>query len=97
MYSDVPSYQQVADRIREQIADGTYEPHAPIPSISSLQQQTGLAVNTIRKGLAILETEGLIRTVPGRGTFVTEREEPHGDLARGAHLLRPGRDGGPPG
>ena len=79
MHSDVPSYVQLADQLRQAIEDGTYEPHEPIPSIVALKQETGLAVNTIRKGIGILEQEGLVRTVPGRGTFVTEREAPGQD------------------
>lgn len=76
LYSDVPSYQQLADIIRQGIADGTYAPRQPIPSLTALQQQHGLAVNTIRKGIEILEKEGLVRTVPGRGTYVTEDPQP---------------------
>jgi DNA-binding GntR family transcriptional regulator len=76
LYSDLPSYVQLADLVRQGIADGTYGPRQPIPSLTSLQQQTGLSVNTIRKGIAILEDEGLVRTVPGRGTYVREDAEP---------------------
>jgi GntR family transcriptional regulator len=72
LYSDVPSYQQLADLIRRGIADGTYAPRQPIPSLTALQQSTGLAVNTIRKGIGLLEAEGLVKIVRGRGTYVTE-------------------------
>jgi GntR family transcriptional regulator len=72
LYSDVPSYRQLADQLRAEIAAGRYEPRQPIPSISALQQETGLAVHTIRKGIALLEEEGWVRVVSGRGTFVTE-------------------------
>jgi hypothetical protein len=33
--------------------------------------QTGLAVGTVRRAIDILAKEGLVQTVPGRGTFVT--------------------------
>jgi GntR family transcriptional regulator len=78
LYSDVPSYVQLADQLRVKILDGTYAPRESIPSITSLQQQTGLAVNTIRKGIDILEEEGLVHTVPGRGTFVVEQSQAPG-------------------
>jgi DNA-binding GntR family transcriptional regulator len=32
--------------------------------------ETGLAVGTVRKAVGVLVTEGLVYTVPGRGTFV---------------------------
>ena len=75
LYSDVPAYEQIADMIRRGITDGTYGPRQPIPSISAIQQDTGLAPNTIRKGIGLLKAEGLVRTVQGRGTFVVERDE----------------------
>jgi GntR family transcriptional regulator len=80
MYSDVPSYQQLADRIRARIEDGTYLPKQLIPSISSFQQETGLAINTIRKAIDILVQEGLLVPVRGRGTFVTEPDARRGTL-----------------
>jgi len=44
-----------------------------VPSITFLVQETGLAVGTIRKAIKVLSDEGLVVTVPGRGSFVTER------------------------
>jgi GntR family transcriptional regulator len=42
-----------------------------VPPITSLTTQTGLAVGTVRRAIDILVKEGLVQTVPGRGTFVT--------------------------
>ena len=33
-----------------------------------------LAVGTVRRGIDILVKEGLVETVPGRGTFVIDRQ-----------------------
>jgi GntR family transcriptional regulator len=73
LYSDVPSYQQLADQLRQGIHNGTYAPHEPIPSLNRLRQETGLATNTIQKAIRLLADEGLVAVVPGRGTFVTDR------------------------
>ena len=54
--------------MRERIASGEIE--SVLPSLMELTEQTGLAPNTIRRALRILIDEGLIYTVPGRGTFV---------------------------
>jgi len=75
LWSDVPSYIQLADQLRARIESGEFQPHEPIPSIKRLQQELGLAVGTIRKGIAILVDEGLVRPVSGRGTFVTVPED----------------------
>ncbi len=69
-----PSYRQLADLLREQIESGKIGPREPLPSITYLQGETGLAVGTIRKAIAVLIDEGLAYTVPGRGTFATPRD-----------------------
>ena len=40
-----------------------------------LQQQYGLALVTVRKSVKFLRDQGLVRTVPGWGTFVTQPED----------------------
>ena len=62
------AYLQLAAILRDRIASGEIGPR--VPSLTVLEQETGLAVVTIRKALAILIDEGLIYTTPGRGTFV---------------------------
>lgn len=59
---------QVAAILRERILGG--EITSVLPSLTDLTQQTGLAPNTIRRAIKILRDEGLVYTVPGRGTFV---------------------------
>jgi DNA-binding GntR family transcriptional regulator len=61
-------YRQVAAQLREQIQRGDMT--GPLPSITELTAQTGLAVGTVRRGIDLLVKEGLVQTVPGRGTFV---------------------------
>lgn len=69
--SKTPSYKQLADKLRQAIADGEYGPDEAIPSLTRLKQQTGLSQGTIQRSIRILEDEGLVYTVSGRGTFVT--------------------------
>lgn len=68
--SKVPSYRQLADRIRAAIASGEYGPDDPIPSLRTLQQETGLAMGTVQHAITVLEEEGVVYSVRGRGTFV---------------------------
>ncbi len=65
-----PLYQQLATILRERIAAHVYAPNRPIPSIVALQQEFGLARGTILHAFEVLRTEGLVRTVRGRGTYV---------------------------
>jgi len=57
--------------LRERIISG--EITSVLPSLTDLTQETGLAPNTIRRAIKILRDEGLVYTVPGRGTFVRPR------------------------
>ncbi len=68
-----PVYEQLAAQLRERIVSGEYPPRSAIPSITRLCQETGLAVGTVRKAIAVLVDEGLVSTVPGKGSYVTGR------------------------
>ncbi|WP_310725219.1 GntR family transcriptional regulator [Streptomyces sp. N2A] len=65
-----PKWEQIADVIRERIADGTYPPHHLISEVR-MEQEFGVARVTVRKVTAALREEGLIVTTPGMGSFVT--------------------------
>jgi len=72
-HDPVPVYQQLAAIIRGQIERGELAPRSPIPSESYLQQRYGVARGTARKAVELLRTEGVVYTVPQRGTYVSER------------------------
>jgi DNA-binding GntR family transcriptional regulator len=61
-------YRQLAARLRERIRSG--EIISQLPSLTDLTSQTGLATGTVRRAIAVLADEGLVRKVPGRGSFV---------------------------
>jgi DNA-binding GntR family transcriptional regulator len=61
-------YRQLATQLRERIEHS--EITGQLPSITELTAQTGLAVGTVRRGIDLLAKEGLVQTVPGRGSFV---------------------------
>lgn len=68
-----PIYRQVAGIIRGRIESGAIPPNRPVPSVAQLVQEFGIARGTAIKVLDLLRAEGLVRTVPGRGTYVVER------------------------
>ncbi|MFD8027802.1 GntR family transcriptional regulator [Streptomyces sp. NPDC059717] len=69
---DRPKWEQIADVIRQRIADGTYPPRSRVPSVQQLVQDTGVAVDTAQKVLSNLREEGVIYTVRGLGSFVAD-------------------------
>ncbi|HTW02149.1 MAG TPA: winged helix-turn-helix domain-containing protein [Streptosporangiaceae bacterium] len=64
-------YLQLAGLLRADIESGKITNQ--IPSITKLTEETRLAVGTVRRAINILVKEGLVETVPGRGTFVVEQ------------------------
>lgn len=69
-WSPVPLYRQLAELLRAAIVGGTYRPGDRLPSEPTLQQEHGLARDTVRAAVRVLRDEGLVVTLPGRGTFV---------------------------
>lgn len=72
--SAVPPYLQLAGILRAQIMSGELAPGQQLPSLTWLMQEYGLARNTVRKAVRVLRDEGLVRAVPGWGTYVTGQE-----------------------
>ena len=73
--SRAPSYRQLAGKLRAAIESGEIAPGEPLPSLSYLVQETGLAGNTVRKAIGVLADEGLVVTVQGRGTYAALRHK----------------------
>ena len=73
--SDVPVYRQLAGILRGQIERGELPPRRPVPSKRTLMQAYGIAGGTIDKAMDLLRAEGLIKTVRGKGLYVTAPEE----------------------
>ena len=61
-------YVQLAGILRQQITAGKIGPR--VPSIMELSAESGLSAATVKRSMRLLRDEGLIYTVPGRGTFV---------------------------
>lgn len=68
-----PPWRQLADILRRRIQRGDYRPGHAIPSEKQCEAEFGISRGPCRKALAVLRDEGLIYTVPGRGSYVTER------------------------
>ncbi|WP_131738660.1 GntR family transcriptional regulator [Actinomadura roseirufa] len=65
-------YRQVADDLREAISRGTYGPGVALPSQPELARKYGLNQTSISRAIALIESEGLIRTEKGVGSFVLD-------------------------
>ena len=68
-----PYYQQVADALRARIRSGELRPGDRVPSENEIKRDHQVARETARKALSVLRDEGLIVTMPARGSYVAER------------------------
>lgn len=64
-------YIEVADRLRQQIADGELAPGAWIDE-QALTEALGISRTPLREALKVLAAEGLVRLEPRRGCFVNQ-------------------------
>jgi DNA-binding LacI/PurR family transcriptional regulator len=67
-----PIYQQIKDALRAQIVSGRFKPGGRIPNETALAESLKVSRNTSRRAVMDLTTEGLLRRIPGRGTFVRD-------------------------
>lgn len=65
-----PIYIQICDGIREQIMGGILKEGDRLPSVRELATALTINPNTIQRSYGILEHEGWIVCVPGKGNFV---------------------------
>lgn len=66
-----PIYEQIVDRFQMLIIKGVLGPDAQMPSVRSLAAELSINPNTIQKAYSILEQQGFIYPVKGRGAFVS--------------------------
>jgi DNA-binding GntR family transcriptional regulator len=69
----LPPYRQIAAILRRRIESGQYPPDTRIPTESELVEAFEVARTTARRAIAVLREEGLIYTVPQRGSYVTRK------------------------
>ncbi|QCA28623.1 GntR family transcriptional regulator [Vagococcus xieshaowenii] len=68
-----PLYEQVVYGIKQDIMLGILEVNEKLPSVRELASQLLINPNTISKAYKQLESEGIIMTIRGKGTFVAEQ------------------------
>lgn len=69
--SRLPIYEQLYRSVARMAALGVLVKGDPLPSVRALAQKLGVNPNTVQKAYAILERDGLINTVPGKGSFLS--------------------------
>ena len=66
----LPPYRQLAEIIKQKIEAGEYPAEMRLPSESELMDEYELGRSTVRRAMNWLREQGLVETVPTRGTYV---------------------------
>ena len=66
----LPLYLQIAELLSREIAAGIWPDGSRLPTEADLAQSLGVAVGTLRKSLAELDSRGQIERIQGSGTYV---------------------------
>ena len=75
--SGKPVYLQVVDQVKAAAASGALRAGEPLPSIRPLAESLRLNRNTVAKAYAELESQGVIETLAGKGSFVSANNSPY--------------------
>lgn len=68
-----PIYEQIVERFQLLILNGALAAHEQMPSVRKLAVELSINPNTIQKAFRILEEQGYIYPVKGKGSFVSDK------------------------
>lgn len=71
--SRLPIYEQLYNYIINIASVGAYGENEQLPSTRALASELGINPNTVLKAYQMLEKDGIIVTIPGKGSFITEK------------------------
>jgi len=66
----LPVYLQISELLARQIKAGFWREGERLPTEAELAKTLDVAVGTLRKSLALLETQGVLERIQGSGTYV---------------------------
>ncbi|MER7838414.1 GntR family transcriptional regulator [Streptomyces sp. NPDC096040] len=67
-----PNAREIAARLRDEIADGTFGPGDRLPGGRIYAKKLGVSLMTVQNAYAQLQEEGLVEGRTGSGTYVRE-------------------------
>lgn len=70
--SGEPIYEQICTQIKDMVLTGKLIPGDVITSVRALAKELGIGVLTVQKAYDRLQQEGVIKTVVGKGTYITD-------------------------
>lgn len=71
--SDIPIFLQIKNAIKEEIYNGNLQENDFLPSVRVLANDLKISFLTVKRAYDELESEGYIKTIPKKGSFVAPR------------------------
>ncbi|MDO4301448.1 MAG: GntR family transcriptional regulator [Clostridia bacterium] len=87
--SNLPIYEQIINQINECILKGYFKSGDALPSVRKLSIMLDVNPNTIAKAYTELERRGIIVTVRGKGTFISDETNSNIDIHKELNKIRP--------
>lgn len=72
LQSRTPIYEQLYRRVTELVVKKQLSPGDKLPSVRELAKSLGVNPNTVSKAFQSLERDGVICSLPGRGSFISD-------------------------
>lgn len=70
-----PIYEQISGQIKDLIIHGELTEGTVLPSVRTLARELRVSALTVKKSYDTLELEGFIRTIHGKGSFVSSANQ----------------------
>lgn len=71
-----PLYINIYDKLYKQIIDGYFQPESKLPTEHELAKMFGVSRMTLRQALSLLQDDGLVKSIHGKGNFITKKQQP---------------------
>src|SRR5271170_1386417 len=86
--SGVPLYLQIESQVKHAIAANAVRRDDPLPPVRKMAADLRINPNTVARAFQNLERDGVIRTVPGGGTYVGNFASSGGSLLKVESIRR---------
>lgn len=71
---NTPIYEQIYKQFLEYISAGLMQSEDKLPSVRELSSSMHINPNTVVKAYRLLEEQGFIYSIPGKGSFVSSKQ-----------------------
>ncbi len=81
-------YVTVYNKLFKMITEGSFSEHSRLPSEPDLAKTLGVSRSTLRQALSLLQDDGLIKNIRGKGNFITKKSSaPKIGLEKIGHVI----------